>query len=96
MYMYVHVNNINIQKDRNESINVLTQLQYWLNSYTVDISIRILHVFSTVFVCLFVLMLSVTVNNFSVLSGRSLRYLGITNTFRGVNVSLLKDTTRRR
>ena len=38
----------------------------------------------------------VPVNNFSVMSGRSHRFLGITSTFRGVNVSLLKDTTRRR
>ena len=33
---------------------------------------------------------------FLVMSGRSYRFLGITSTFRGVNVSLLKDTTRRR
>ena len=47
-------------------------------------------------VCLFVLMLNVLVNNFSVMSGRSHRFLCITSTFRGVNVSLLKDTTWRR
>ena len=45
---------------------------------------------------LFVLMLNITVNNFSVISGRSHRFLGITSTFRGVNVSLIKDITRRR
>ena len=46
------------------------------------------------FVCLFVLMLNVQVNKFSVMSGRSHRFLGITSTFRGVIVSLFKDTTR--
>ena len=47
---------------------------------------------------LVLLRLNVPVNNFSVMSGRSHRFLGITytSTFRGVNVSLLKDTTRRR
>ena len=34
--------------------------------------------------------LHVPVNNFSVMSGRSHRFLGITSTFREVNVSLLK------
>ena len=48
------------------------------------------------FCFLIVLMLNVSVNNFPVMSGRSHRFLGITSTFRGVNVSLLKDTTRRR
>ena len=45
------------------------------------------------FVCLFVLMLyyNVPVNNFSVMLGRSHHFLGITSTFRGVNVSLLKE-----
>ena len=37
------------------------------------------------------LRLDVPVNNFSVMSGRSHRFLGITSTFRGVNVSLLND-----
>ena len=37
--------------------------------------------------CLFVLWFNVPVNNFSVMSGRSHRFLGITSTFRGVNVS---------
>ena len=46
--------------------------------------------------CLLVLMLNVPVNNFSVMSGRSHRFLGITSSFWGVNVSLLKDTTRQR
>ena len=46
--------------------------------------------------CLFVLMLNVPVNNAPVMSGQSHRFLGITSTFRGVNVSLLKDTTRQR
>ena len=41
-------------------------------------------------------MLNVPGNNFSVMSGLSHRFLGIISTFRGVNVSLLKDTTRRR
>ena len=45
---------------------------------------------------LFVLMLNVPVNNFSVILGRSHRFLGITSTFQGVNVSLLKDTIRQR
>ena len=45
---------------------------------------------------LFVLMLNAPVNNVSVMSGQSHRFLGITTTFRGVNVSLLKDTTRQR
>ena len=48
------------------------------------------------FVCLFVLMSNVPFNNFSVLSGRGHHFLGIfISTFRGVNVSLLKDTTGR-
>ena len=42
------------------------------------------------------LRLNVPVNNFSVMSGRSHHFLGITSTFLGVNVSLLKDTTRPR
>ena len=46
--------------------------------------------------CVFLLMLNVPVNNFSVMSARSHRFLGITSTFWGINVSLLKDTTRRR
>ena len=41
-----------------------------------------------------VLMLNVSVNNFSVMLGRSHRFLGITSTFGGKYV-LLKDTTRR-
>ena len=45
---------------------------------------------------LVLLRLNVTVNNFSVMSGRSNRFLGITCTFRGVNVSFLKDITRLR
>ena len=40
------------------------------------------------------LMLNVPVNNFPVMSGRSHGFLGITSSFRGVNVSLLKDTTQ--
>ena len=39
------------------------------------------------FVCLFVLILYVPVNIFSVMSGRSHCFLGITSTFWGVNVS---------
>ena len=46
-------------------------------------------------VCFFVLRLNVPVNNFSVMSERSHSFLGITSTFRGVNVSLLKETTLR-
>ena len=53
---------------------------------------------SLFFVCLFGLRLYVPVNNFSVMSGRSHRFLGITSTFWEVNVScsggkcnLLKD-----
>ena len=46
--------------------------------------------------CLFVSMLCVPFNNFSVMSGRSHSFLGITSPFRRVNVSLLKDTARRR
>ena len=38
------------------------------------------------------LWLNVPVNNFSVMSGRSQRFPGITSTFPGVNVSLLKET----
>ena len=49
----------------------------------------------TVLQILFVLMLNVPVNNFSAMSGRSHRFMGITSIFRGVNVSLLKDTTQR-
>ena len=41
------------------------------------------------------LWLNVPVNDFSVMPGWSHRFLGITSTFRGVNVSLLKETTRR-
>ena len=41
----------------------------------------------------FVLRLNVPVNNFSVMSGRSQRFLGLTSTVRGSFV-LLKDTTR--
>ena len=37
--------------------------------------------------CLFGLRLYVPVNNFSVMSGRRQRFLGITSTFREVNVS---------
>ena len=40
-----------------------------------------------IFVCLFGLRLYVPVNNFSVMSGRSHRFLGITSTFWEVNVS---------
>ena len=39
------------------------------------------------FVCLFGLRLYVPVNNFSVMSGQSHRFLGITSTFLEVNVS---------
>ena len=46
-----------------------------------------------VFVCLFVLRLNVPVNNFSVMSGRSQRFLGLTSTV-GSRCALLKDTTR--
>ena len=47
-------------------------------------------------VCLLVLRLYVSVNNFSVMSGRSHRFLGITSTFWEVNVSCcINDTTRR-
>ena len=42
------------------------------------------------------LRLNVPINNFSVMLGWSRRFLRITVTFRGVNVSLLKDTTRQR
>ena len=35
---------------------------------------------------MFVLMLNIPVNNFSDMSGRSHRFLGITSTFQGVNV----------
>ena len=45
------------------------------------------------FVCLFVLRLNVPVNNFSVMSGRSQRFLGLTSTV-GSRCALLKDTTR--
>ena len=44
---------------------------------------------------LFVLMLNIPAN-FSVMSGRNHHFLGIACTFRGVNVSLLKDTTQPR
>ena len=43
--------------------------------------------------CLLKLILNVPVNNFSVMSGRSHRFLGITSTFRGVNVPLVKNAT---
>ena len=43
--------------------------------------------------CLFVLRLNVPVNNFSVMSGRSQRFLGLTSTV-GSRCALLKDTTR--
>ena len=46
-----------------------------------------LTVCSLFFVCLFGLRLYVPVNNFSVMSGRSHRFLGITSTFWEVNVS---------
>ena len=39
------------------------------------------------FICLFGLRVKVPVNIFSVMSGRSYHFLGITSTFRGVNVS---------
>ena len=45
------------------------------------------------FVCFFLLMLNVPVNNFSVISGWSHRFLGITSTFRGVNVSAQMHNT---
>ena len=44
-------------------------------------------------ICLFVLRLNVPVNNFSVMSGRSQRLLGLTSTV-GSRCALLKDTTR--
>ena len=44
-------------------------------------------------VCLFVLRFNVPVNNFSVMSGRSQRFLGLTSTV-GSRCALLKDTTR--
>ena len=48
-----------------------------------------------IYVCLFVcLMLNVPVNKFSVMLGRSKRFLGITSTFGGKYV-LLKDSTGR-
>ena len=40
---------------------------------------------------MFVLMLNVPVNNFSVMLGRSHRFLVITSTFRGANVSSSED-----
>ena len=43
--------------------------------------------FVCLFVCLFGLRLYVPVNNFSVISGRSHRFMGITSTFWEVNVS---------
>ena len=43
--------------------------------------------------CLFVLRFNVPVNNFSVMSGRSQRFLGLTSTV-GSRCALLKDTTR--
>ena len=46
-----------------------------------------------VFVCLFVLRLNVPVNNFSVMSGWSQRFLGLTSTV-GSSCVLLMDTTR--
>ena len=50
------------------------------------------------FVCLFGLRLYVPVNNFSVMSGRSHRFLGITSTFWGgeVNVSCSRNSLRER
>ena len=45
---------------------------------------------------LVLLRLNVPVNNCSVMSGRGHRFLGITSTFRGINVSMLKDTALRR
>ena len=41
-------------------------------------------------ISLVLLRLNVPVNNFSVMSGQSHRFLGSTSTFRGINVSLLK------
>ena len=49
-------------------------------------------VFDCLFVCLFVLRLNVPVNNFSVKSGRSQRFLGLSNTV-GSQYDLLKVTT---
>ena len=46
-----------------------------------------------VFLFLFRLRLYVPVNNFSVMSGRSHCFLGITSTFLGGKCILLKDTT---
>ena len=43
--------------------------------------------------CLLELILNVPVNNFAVMSGQRHRFLGITSTYRGVNVPLLKNTT---
>ena len=45
------------------------------------------------FVCLFVLRLNIPVNNFSVMSGWSHRFLGITSTFRGVKCLALESDT---
>ena len=58
-------------------------------------SLRLIFRLQLKIICLVLLRLNVPVNNFSVMLGRSHGFLGITSTFRGVNVSLLKDTTRR-
>ena len=53
---------------------------------------RLIYKFVIYISCLFVLRFNVPVNNFSVMSGQSHRFLGITSTF-GELSALLKDTT---
>ena len=82
--------NVKIQ----EEIKYTPGLWRWLVADSDDYFIS--SIWFCLFVCLFVLILNVPVNNFSVMSGRSHLFPAITITFRGVNVSLLKDSTRRR
>ena len=58
----------------------------------VTLSFRRLKMGKVEIVCLFVLMFNITFNNFSVMSGGSQRFLGITSASRGVNMD--KNTTR--
>ena len=77
-------------KDSNETANCVDSLIKFVHY----VGPRSRHIQDYIIGSLFGLMLNVPVINFSVMSGRSHSFLGITSTFSGskINVSLLKDT----
>ena len=66
--------------EKHRFLSIFTAIKIDVNSTGVDSE-------TVLFVCLFGLRHYVPVDNFSVMSGRSHRFLGITSTFREVNVS---------